>query len=226
MLAQAPLMNYSVCLLDKGDRTERRAFGLFDDDAAALAQARTEIAGAAIVEIWKDDHLLAAPLRPARQGDGALRLGASRAIIAACIATLAACAPAPAPQPPTVLSETVEAVQGQTIAGAARSSFIVRFIPSHLLGRAQWLQGAGRHEEAERLVGVALRNDEALRGLCFERFTLGGAEIVLNVCAPSPWEEPLVTQRRWLAQLGATPSVAYVERNLVAQREQVATDGS
>ena len=69
----------------------------------------------------------------------------------------------------------------------------------------------------ELLVAATLRDDASLRGLCFERFTVGGAEIVLNVCAPSPWEEPAVTQRRWLEQLGLTPGVAYVERNLVAQ---------
>ncbi len=52
-------MNYSICLLDKAGRTQRTRFGPFDDDVAALAQARSEVPDAAIVEVWKDDHLLA-----------------------------------------------------------------------------------------------------------------------------------------------------------------------
>jgi hypothetical protein len=57
------------------------------------------------------------------------------------------------------------------------------------------------------------------RDLFVERFTLGGAELVLKVCAPSSLEESFETQRRWLEQLDGTPGVDYVERNLVAQHE-------
>lgn len=52
-------MNYSICLLDKGGRTRRTAYGPYDDDAAALAHAHTEIPGSAMVEVWKEEHLLA-----------------------------------------------------------------------------------------------------------------------------------------------------------------------
>lgn len=52
-------MNYSICLLDEGGRTQRTAFEPYEDDASALAQARTQVAGSAIVEVWKGDHLLA-----------------------------------------------------------------------------------------------------------------------------------------------------------------------
>jgi hypothetical protein len=140
---------------------------------------------------------------------------AALAAVAAIIVSVAACAPTTAsppgpaenadagPQEPDIISEPV--------------SYLVNFRPSHALGRAQALQSAGRYEEAELLVAVTLLDDASLRGLCFERFTVGGAEIVLNVCAPSPWEERAVTQRQWLEQLGVTPGVAYVERNLVAQ---------
>jgi hypothetical protein len=44
-------MNYSICLLDAGGRTQHTSFGRFD--AAALAQARTQVAGSPIVEVWK-----------------------------------------------------------------------------------------------------------------------------------------------------------------------------
>lgn len=52
-------MNYSISLLDAGGRTQRTSFGPFDDDAAALAQARTQVPGSAIVEVWKDYRLVA-----------------------------------------------------------------------------------------------------------------------------------------------------------------------
>jgi hypothetical protein len=52
-------MNYSICLLDAGGRTKRTDFGPFDNDVAALAQARTEVADSPIVEVWKDDRLVA-----------------------------------------------------------------------------------------------------------------------------------------------------------------------
>lgn len=52
-------MNYSICLLDAGGRTQRTFFGPFDDDVAALAKARTQVAGSPIVEVWKDHQLVA-----------------------------------------------------------------------------------------------------------------------------------------------------------------------
>lgn len=52
-------MHYSICLLDAGGRTQRTTYGPFDDDTAALAQARTEVAISPIVEIWKDYRLIA-----------------------------------------------------------------------------------------------------------------------------------------------------------------------
>jgi hypothetical protein len=51
-------MNYSICLLDAGGRTQHTSFGPFDDDAAALAQARTQVTGSPIVEVWKGYKLV------------------------------------------------------------------------------------------------------------------------------------------------------------------------
>lgn len=68
MLGQAMTMNYSICLLDAGGRTQRTEFGLFDDDAAALIQARSEVEASPIVEVWKDNRLVARLYRdPLRQ---------------------------------------------------------------------------------------------------------------------------------------------------------------
>jgi hypothetical protein len=52
-------MNYSISLLDAGGHTQSTVFGPFDNDASALAQARTEIADSPIVEVWKDYQLVA-----------------------------------------------------------------------------------------------------------------------------------------------------------------------
>jgi hypothetical protein len=143
-------------------------------------------------------------------------------MLAACIIGVAGCAPSATSQTPPAAENTQQTLAADT---PSPMSFIVNFRPSHALGQAQALQNAGRYEEAARLVSVTLRDNTALRGLCFERFTVGGAEIVLNVCAPDPFEDPLVTQSRWLEQLGATMGVAYVERNLVAQQEGAADIG-
>lgn len=147
-----------------------------------------------------------------------LALSLSRTALAALVVGLTACAPEATSQTPPLVMENTEQVQAE--ATRLRLSFIVNFTLSHALGQAQSLESAGRHDEAARLVAATLREDAALRGLCFERFTLGGAEIVLSVCAFSSLEESFVTQRRWLAHLGATPGVAYVERNLVADHDE------
>jgi hypothetical protein len=145
------------------------------------------------------------------------RRSRDRLAAAAFLVGIAACAPTAAPPTTASPEDASVGLQAPAIISAPMS-YLVNFRPSHALGRAQAMQRAGRYAEAELLVGTTLRDDQSLRGLCFERFTVGGAEIVLNVCSPSPWEERSITQRRWLEQLGVTPGVAYVERNLVAQR--------
>jgi hypothetical protein len=52
-------MNYSICLLDTGGRTQSSQFVNFDDDGGALAQARHAVRGSPIVEVWKDGRLVA-----------------------------------------------------------------------------------------------------------------------------------------------------------------------
>ncbi|MEQ1812694.1 MAG: hypothetical protein ABL889_22395 [Terricaulis sp.] len=52
-------MNYSICLLDSGGRTQHTHFGAFDNDGVALAQARSDLKTSSIVEVWKDELLLA-----------------------------------------------------------------------------------------------------------------------------------------------------------------------
>ncbi len=61
-------MNYSICLLDKAGLTQHTQFGPFEDDAAALRQARTEALTSAIVEVWKDNRLITRLYRDANGG--------------------------------------------------------------------------------------------------------------------------------------------------------------
>lgn len=138
------------------------------------------------------------------------------AVTAACLMSLMACGPSPTA---SISTESQDELPGAHVAAQPPMSYIVRFRQSHALGRAQSLETDGRHDEARTLAAATLRDDASLRGLCFEHFTAGGAEVVLRVCEPSQWEERAVTQRRWLAQLGATPGVAYVDRNFAAERQ-------
>lgn len=52
-------MNYSICYLDDGGRTQRSEVLPFDDDATALQYARNELHGAPLVEVWKNYLLVA-----------------------------------------------------------------------------------------------------------------------------------------------------------------------
>ncbi|MET0182054.1 MAG: hypothetical protein ABW199_04120 [Caulobacterales bacterium] len=98
-----------------------------------------------------------------------------------------------------------------------RPSFIVRFEPPHPLARAQEIAAQGRMEEAVRTANAALRSRADMRGLCFERFTLGAAEIVVAACNGVTNAD--VFQRRWITRLNAMRGVAYAEANAIAQPE-------
>lgn len=50
-------------MLDAGGRTLRTAFGPHLDDSAALARARIEAIDSPIVEVWRDNRLIARLLR-------------------------------------------------------------------------------------------------------------------------------------------------------------------
>jgi len=147
----------------------------------------------------------------------AIRLQSMTASVAAGVLLIAACAPV-SPQADAVHVAEIAKIHSDV-------SFIANFGPSHALGRAQSLQSAGRAVEAERLVVETLRNDSALRGLCFERFTLGGADIVLSVCVPDRSQERSAMQVHWLDILGAQRGIIYVEANAIAQPELSAVSG-
>jgi hypothetical protein len=52
--------------------------------------------------------------------------------------------------------------------------------------------------------------------LCLDRFTVGGAEMVLRTCAPVARAERQRTTDRWLSRLRVMPGVAYADVNVSA----------
>lgn len=107
--------------------------------------------------------------------------------------------------------------EGPPAHGDAPLSFLVRFEGSGPMGRAQTMAGEGRDSEARRAAQAALARQAALRGLCFDRFTIGGAEMVLYICEPVPASSRAQTSALWLARLRDISTVAYAEPNAVAE---------
>lgn len=141
-----------------------------------------------------------------------------RRIAAALAAGLWACGPsepsAPAAEPAALSDEARDVV-----ADAAHPSFIVRFRAPHALAQAQSLEAGGRCDEAAALARQALASDATLAGLCFDRFTAGGQEIVLRACAAvAPGAQAAFT-RDWLQQISEMASVEYVDVNAIATIE-------
>lgn len=93
-------------------------------------------------------------------------------------------------------------------------TLLVRFEAPHPLARVQDIAAQGRMAEAARAAQATIRGRGDLRGLCFDRFTLGGAEIVLKAC--SAVADGPAFQRRWSTRLNAMPGVDYAEPNAIA----------
>lgn len=140
---------------------------------------------------------------------------ASAALIAAAL--LFAAPPAPqaaraqdAP-PPDAAFEIAQAP-----ASAEPLAFIVRFRGQGPIARAQLRAARGQTGPAQREVEAQLRRQAAFSGLCFDRFTVGGAEIVLRTCSAVAANERAAAQQRWVARLRAMRAVEYVDPNAVA----------
>jgi hypothetical protein len=104
-------------------------------------------------------------------------------------------------------------------APSSRPAFLVHFSTTHPLGRAQALASQGRDAEARALVERTLARRGELRGLCFQRFTLGGAEIVFTSCAPLTDAQSESFSARWSRRFQTMAGVDYAEPNLVADVE-------
>jgi len=139
----------------------------------------------------------------------------SGAMMAAAL--VVAVQPAAQPQARTQAPEqTFEAAQAQP--HAAPIAFLVRFQGGGPIARAQALAQRGQQDAAQRQIEVQLRRQRAFAGLCFDRFTVGAAEIVLRTCAAIVASERESVQQRWLVRLRSMRAVAYVDANVTASR--------
>jgi hypothetical protein len=122
----------------------------------------------------------------------------------------------PAPAAPQVaLAPRIVGEPGAQTAPAME--FIVRFKPPHPLAAAQALYAANQREEAMIAARRALRTRKDVAGLCVERFTLSGQEIVLTPCAPAPSARAERHAQRWLAHLRGLNAVEYADPNVVVE---------
>jgi hypothetical protein len=113
---------------------------------------------------------------------------------------------------PTPIVEPAD-VGGPPPAGAAYPSLLVRFEAPHPMARAQALAAAGRFDEAAESARQTIRTRRDLRGLCYDRFTNGGAEVVLRACAPVPRAQRTRFQETWAQRLNSVEGVEYAEPN-------------
>lgn len=104
----------------------------------------------------------------------------------------------------------------QATTQAAPVAFIVRFRGSGPIARAQAQAARGQMQAAQRQVEIQLQRQSAFTGLCFDRFTVGGAEIVLVTCQAIVASERARVQQQWLARLQAMRAVDYVDANATA----------
>jgi hypothetical protein len=101
----------------------------------------------------------------------------------------------------------------QAPAQAAPVAFLVRFQGSGPIARSQAQAAGGQTQAAQRQVELQLQRQSAFAGLCFDRFTVGGAEIVLVTCQAIVASERASVQQQWLARLQAMRAVDYVDAN-------------
>lgn len=141
-------------------------------------------------------------------------MGISGALMAGLIVFALQPAPQAEAQPQAVYE--VAQTQGQ----AAPLAFIVRFQGSGPIARAQAEAARGRTTQAGRVIEAQLLRQTAFAGLCFDRFTIGGAETVLRTCEDVPAHARAALQQQWLARLQAMRAVDYVDANANASQER------
>ena len=124
-------------------------------------------------------------------------------------------------QPETpALAQAQSAAQLAQTQSAEPLGFIVKFRGSGPISRAQALAARGELTPAQRQVEVQLGRQSAFIGLCFDRFTVGGAEIVLRTCEAVAASERSAVQQSWGARLRAMRAVEYVDVNATATQQR------
>lgn len=99
---------------------------------------------------------------------------------------------------------------------AAPIAFLVRFQGTGPIARAQARAARGQTAQAERQIAAQLARQTAFAGLCFDRFTVGAAEVVLRSCDAVAANQRAAVQAQWLQRLQAMRAVAYVDANASA----------
>jgi len=102
----------------------------------------------------------------------------------------------------------------------ASVGFIVRFRGTGPIARAQASAARGQIAPAQRQVEIQLQRQSAFNGLCFDRFTVGGAEIVLRTCEAVAASERAAVQQSWGARLRAMRAVEYVDVNATVTQQR------
>jgi hypothetical protein len=123
-------------------------------------------------------------------------------------------------QPETRAQAQAQPAAQMAQAQATPVSFIVRFRGSGPIARAQARAALGHTAGAQRQVEIQLQRQTAFNGLCFDRFTVGGAEMVLKTCDAVAASERASVQQRWGARLRAMRAVEYVDVNATATEER------
>jgi hypothetical protein len=137
-------------------------------------------------------------------------MAASGAVMA--VAMVIALQPAPSAQAaPQAAFEVAQAASS-----AAPVAMLVRFRGAGPIARAQARAARGQTTQAQREVEAQLERQTAFAGLCFDRFTVGGAEIVLRTCAAVAANESASVQQSWLSRLRAMRAVEYADANTTA----------
>lgn len=139
----------------------------------------------------------------------AMRLWGIAASTALVLGALAFSLTAPAPQALAQPTQT-------QVARAEPVAFLVRFQGQGPIARAQRAAQRGRTAQAQREIEAQLARQTSLAGLCFDRFTVGAAEVVLHTCTAIVASERANVQQSWLARLQAMRAVAYVDANVTA----------
>lgn len=103
---------------------------------------------------------------------------------------------------------------------AAPSSFLVRFRGGGPIARAQADAAQGRTPQAQRRIEEQLLRQRAFAGLCFDRFTVGAAEVVLRTCEPVAVRDRDTLEAQWLRRLRAMRAVEYADVNATATQNR------
>lgn len=135
-------------------------------------------------------------------------IAVSAAMIAASLAIAA--------QPTPTATRTDMVQLAQAAQQAEPLSFLVRFRGVGPIARAQRAASQGETEAAQRQVEVQLGRQRDFAGLCFDRFTVGAAEVVLRTCEAIVPSERAAIQQEWLTRLRAMRAVEYVDANAPA----------